>query len=147
MTNNSPPRCEPERLIFFLFFISFMMDDIKALRARKTFRADCGTAPLRMTCYCQRQQTKSSPSHPRSFSPRSSGLPGAAPPAPTLRLLSQREHQHWGIFPVPSRATEQHVVWEQPCLSFQLLPVLGDLRGDIRPIFDPGELLPLKKDT
>lgn len=124
----------------------FMMDDIKALRAARFSRR---TAERHRWGWFAivRDSRLNRPFHPRSFSLQCAGwlvlLPSPVPPSGS----SLREHQHWGIFPVPSRAAEQHVVLEQPCLSFQLLPVPGDLYVDIRPIFDPRELLPLKKDT
>lgn len=74
-------------------------------------------------------------------------------PAPTLTLLSpfqlaHREHQqHWGIFPAPSRAAEQHVVLETAVFTLAAPHQRSlDPCVDIRPVFDPGEPFPLKKD-
>lgn len=62
------------------------MDDSEALRER-TFRADCGTAPLRMICYCRRQQAKST--LPPSALPSSAGRqPGVTPQSHPQATLS-----------------------------------------------------------
>lgn len=58
----------------------------KGFACRKAFQAECRTAPLRMICYCQRQQTKA------TLPPRVLQRAGCLVflPGPTLRLLSQR---------------------------------------------------------
>lgn len=99
-----------------------------------------------MVCYYKAMETSKSTvlsSAPQSLASR---LPVPTPQSPPSSY-SLWEHQQWGILPVPSWAVDQHVVLEQPCLSFQPLPVLSDLYVDIRPVFDPRDLFPLKKDT
>lgn len=60
----------------------------KGFACRKTFQADCRTAPLRMICYCQRQQTKSTlpPSVLLSSVRR---LPGVTPRSHPQAALSE----------------------------------------------------------
>lgn len=62
-------------------WIFCVMDDSEALRER-TFQANCGTAPLRMICYCRRQQAKCT-------LPSSAGrLPGVTPQSHPQATLS-----------------------------------------------------------
>lgn len=118
----------------------------KGLAGSRTFLERHRMAPVRTIHYYKILKTSKSTAPPSFFQPLIGLLPILIPQSPPSGY-SLREHQHWGILPVPSRAADQHVVLEQPCLSFQPLPVLSDLYVDIRPIFDPRDLFSLKKDT
>lgn len=82
MTNNSLPRCKTEKADCF-----FHDGCHEGVAFRRTFHAHCGTAPLRMICYCRRQQIKSTlpPSVLRSSASR---LPGVTPQSHPQATLS-----------------------------------------------------------
>lgn len=126
--------------------LSFYDGWYKGVAGSKGFLELYEMAPVRMISYYKTLQTSKSTAPPSVLQSPNCLLPVLTPRSPPSGY-SLREHQHWGILPVPSRAADQHVVLEQPCLSFQPLPVLSDLYVDIRPIFDPRDPFPLKKDT